>query len=95
MYLAKANSLKHPNSKPNGIDDRKDTRERVLEEENKMSNNQHNYEARQVPENSGVIGETSNYTHVAKQKRIEETTNSSRDMKQQKKKADKRDETDR
>ncbi|KAL4303810.1 hypothetical protein GQ457_10G018370 [Hibiscus cannabinus] len=29
MDLAKANSLKHPNSEPKGIDDRKDTRERV------------------------------------------------------------------
>ncbi|KAK8477751.1 hypothetical protein V6N13_098528 [Hibiscus sabdariffa] len=92
MDLAKANLLKHHNSEPEDIEDRKDRRENKVEGENAMSSNQHNYKAGQVSENSGVTGEASNYTHDAKQQRVEETTNNSRDMKQQKMKAADRDE---
>ncbi|GMI83842.1 hypothetical protein HRI_002053500 [Hibiscus trionum] len=92
MDLAKADLLKHHNSEPEDIEDRKDNRESVVEDENAMSSNQHNHEARQVSENSGFIGEASNYTHDVKQQRIEEATNNSADMKQQKKKTANRDE---
>ncbi|KAK8624623.1 hypothetical protein V6N13_089513 [Hibiscus sabdariffa] len=91
MDIAKANLLKHHNSEPEDIEDRKDRRENEVEGKNAMSSNWHNYKARQVSENSGVNGEAST-THDAKQQRVEEATNNSRDITQHKKKAADRDE---
>ncbi|KAL4320148.1 hypothetical protein GQ457_18G014570 [Hibiscus cannabinus] len=92
MDLAKANLLKHHNSEPEDIEDRKERRENEVEGENAMPSNQHNYKARQVSENNGVIGEASNSTHDAKQQRVEEATSNSREITQHKKKAANRDE---
>ncbi|XVF01919.1 hypothetical protein REPUB_Repub04eG0131300 [Reevesia pubescens] len=79
----KANLFKHRN-----FEDTEDMKKRKVsaetnhhvEEEEAMSRNHDNSLAREIPENSGINGEASNYTYDAKQLKVEEATNTKQNM---------------
>ncbi|XWS54231.1 hypothetical protein CRYUN_Cryun10bG0072500 [Craigia yunnanensis] len=90
MNLTKANLPKHQNSEDNG-----DMKHRKVSAvgENAMSRNHDNSLASEVPENTGVNGEASNYRHDAKQLKVEEAAHikqnmNGRDIKELEKKAE-------
>ncbi|XVE49855.1 hypothetical protein DITRI_Ditri01bG0116000 [Diplodiscus trichospermus] len=102
----KANLFKYQNSEDTEEMKRRKTSVETndqLVRDNAMSRNHDSFLARVVPENTGVVGEASNYTHDAKQLKVEEAPNikqniNSRDIKERGKKAQlssaKRDETE-